>query len=492
MYSRSKAQTYDSGNDILRQEDISQTKIKPAGPTYGLYRDGEYESGRIPLNPLHTPPDVIAHNLSELTEVIITSSTKTGKDDDQPLSIFSELSSYADFQALSSFSPNAEEQPQEGQAKASTSVYSAVCATRHTMLKNGMRSLYMSKGEYITSTGAHFDPKASYVTEVFRTVILMDPKKIRRAQAHMMLIIRQYFVPGLFRTLNRTYPASHWLQLLWVYLFNKVHQVRSSLVQYKEQWSVRPLTNVHQLEETLRQAAALNICTNLLERNPPLDVNSELVGQLIQALRLNSSTAPPPIQAEFNSITESLKTLHEAKMELTPTSLLISLGSLYDTPSVHSVETHVPSPHLVYPNAPNSDANSGRLSETTTSQAAFAAFADGPVQETIDHAAFAAYSDRSGSKPKPNVTRTPSASKATPDPGPDELTLHQLQKLSEVIQSQLSRQARKAETKTRTSDNGKHQAYAADSREYALGAVPLRPATRRHSSSGDSDFEMFH
>jgi hypothetical protein len=70
----------------------------------------------------------------------------------------------------------------------------------------------------------------------------------------------------------------------------------------------------------------------------------------------------------------------------------------------------------------------------SVSKGARAAFAEGPVQETIDHGAFAAYSDHSGSKPKPHVkpkvTRTPGASKATPDPGPDELTLHQLHRSS--------------------------------------------------------------
>jgi hypothetical protein len=68
----------------------------------------------------------------------------------------------------------------------------------------------------------------------------------------------------------------------------------------------------------------------------------------------------------------------------------------------------------------------------------------------------------------------------------------QLQKLSEVIQSQLSRQACKAETKGRTSgsDNGKHKAYVADGREYAL-SVAFRPAARRKSSSRDSKYEEF-
>jgi hypothetical protein len=70
-----------------------------------------------------------------------------------------------------------------------------------------MCSLYMSKGEHITSTGICFDPNKPYVTEVFQTVSLMDPKKIRRVQAHIMMIIRQYFAPGLFRNLNYTFPA---------------------------------------------------------------------------------------------------------------------------------------------------------------------------------------------------------------------------------------------------------------------------------------------
>jgi hypothetical protein len=80
---------------------------------------------------------------------------------------------------------------------------------------------------------------------------------------------------------------------------------------------------------------------------------------------------------------------------------------------------------------------------------------------------------------------------ASPDTVPDELELHQLQTLSEVIQSQLSRQASKAEAKTRVSDNGRHKDYVADTREYALGTVPIRPAARRPSGSGDSEYEEF-
>jgi hypothetical protein len=131
-------------------------------------------------------------------------------------------------------------------------------------------------------------------------------------------------------------------------------------------------------------------------------------------------------------------------------------------------------------------------------------FAEGPVQETIDHAAFAAYSDGSGSHPKPNVkpnaTFIPSTSKATSDPVPDELTLHQLQKLFKVIQSHRgdpipsvpsSSPSRNQRRGPPTTASREHKAYAADSSEYALGAVPLRPSARSHSSSEESEFETF-
>jgi hypothetical protein len=89
--------------------------------------------------------------------------------------------------------------------------------------------------------------------------------------------------------------------------------------------------------------------------------------------------------------------------------------------------------------------------------AVFAAFAEGPASaqaEAMDHAAFAAYSEGSGPEHRPNGTRPTGASKATEDHRtigpwslmtPHELTLPQLQMLLEVLQSQLSHQARKAE-----------------------------------------------
>jgi len=474
----------------------SEPTMKPAGPTYGIYRDSD--SG-LPVNPFNTSIYGLADIMSQVTEEIITSYTK-GKDQTQDLGlqVFVDLSSYADPEAVSNGIKRPPKMVREDDGKlqepqAQETAYRQYCATRTTMQRNGMRSLYMPKGEYITSTGVPFDPSDEYVIGVFRTVLLLDSCKIRRAQTQMMTIIRGYFQPGLFQNLDRTLFATDLLQKLWVYLYNRVHQERSSLVQHKEKWTVRPLTNINEFEETIRQAAALNTCTNLLEHVLPLDVNTELVGQLIQALRRNTRTVPASLQAEFNSIAEDLKGLHESGVRLTPTSLLLSLGSLFPAMSqtVPSIDTSGSSTQPILPPVTNSDTNSGRLSsEATTSQAAFAAFAERPAQETVDHTAFAAYPDRSGPKHKSNGTRPTNASKETSDQGSDELTLHQLQKLSELIQSQLSRQARKANIKMRTSDTEKHKAYLTDTREYALGAYPLRPASKRLSSGSEGESEF--
>ena len=58
---------------------------------------------------------------------------------------------------------------------------------------------------------------------------------------------------------------------------------------------------------------------------------------------------------------------------------------------------------------------------------------------------------------------------------PPELTLDTLQKINQLVQSQLAKQARKADTK-KSSDSGKKKAYVAGN--HALGAVPIQPSLR--------------
>jgi hypothetical protein len=95
---------------LVEQKQVEQKSVMAVG---SLPR-----CGRLLWLSLHKI--VIAQNLSELMEAIISSSTTTGKDEDQPFHVFSELSSYADFHELPTnighslkISKNAEEQPQE-------------------------------------------------------------------------------------------------------------------------------------------------------------------------------------------------------------------------------------------------------------------------------------------------------------------------------------------------------------------------------------------
>ncbi len=55
----------------------SEPTIKPAGTTYESYRENDRQ---IPINPVHTPSLVLADHMNKVTEEIIASAVKTGKD----------------------------------------------------------------------------------------------------------------------------------------------------------------------------------------------------------------------------------------------------------------------------------------------------------------------------------------------------------------------------------------------------------------------------
>jgi hypothetical protein len=61
-----------------------------------------------------------------------------------------------------------------------------------------------------------------------------------------------------------------------------------------------------------------------------------------------------------------------------------------------------------------------------------------------------------------------------PDPDPAKLGMDGLLKINQFIQSQLAKQASKADIKLKSSEFGKQKAYVAGN--HALGAVPIQPS----------------
>jgi hypothetical protein len=142
----------------------------------------------------------------------------------------------------------------------------------------------------------------------------------------MMTFSRGYSVPGLFQNTDRTFfaTARYCMQKLWAYLYNRDHQDYSSLGVMSNRRRNRPyghpLTPISLKKLSFRQrhltsAPTYSIVGSWATSAKALDVDTEvteLVGQLIQALRQNSCTIPPPLQAEYNSIMEGSKDLHES------------------------------------------------------------------------------------------------------------------------------------------------------------------------------------
>ena len=215
-------------------------------------------NNRIPVSPSRINVFDFAEGMGDMTEQLIISSVKVGKDKDGKdkelhLKTFVYVSLYGDLNKIAMIMErprvklprdedgNVKEEPEPN--------YPHFGADRNVMLGNGMRALFMApKENFITSTGVSFKPDDPDVMDIFRDVYFMDRDKIRRAQHQMMTIIRSYFDVGLFTDLNRVFFASHLLQKLWAYLFNRVHQNRHQIVAFNQEWNVRPLTNIVHLE----------------------------------------------------------------------------------------------------------------------------------------------------------------------------------------------------------------------------------------------------
>ena len=163
---------------------------------------------------------------------------------------------------------------------------------------------------------------------------------------------------------------------------------------------LQPLTNIIQLENVIHKATALNTCQNVLGLTPPLNTNHMLVGQLIQALRRNSNTVPPLLQADFINVTDTLRTMHDDNAALTPTSIFIALGSFYpEVPPGTKQLTDSTSGISLPPVLTNSGEIPGRaqLTDNHTQSSALAAY---DSQGQTDFAG-AAYPERSQSKCPP-------------------------------------------------------------------------------------------